>query len=207
MGTSRFKDIITYEKLKEHLKISNAICYISGTGSGKSYWVENILYKHGRVLFVTSRRSKLDQDLNHVDTTWNINEILNEQNDCHHLLTNHGLASIVKSATIFRDDGFPENYCLDQYINLFDYIVIDEVHSIISDASFSDDVCMVQYFMEYAVDMGKNVIVLTATDKLLEDYFEIYKNNECLRASEARQSRAYGAGRARFFCFGNDLQK
>lgn len=170
MGKLRFADIITYEELKKDLKKSNAICYVSGTGSGKSYWVENVLYKNGRVLFVTSRRTKLDQDLVHVDTTMSLFDIINRYTELHHLLTNHGLAQVVSKSTELRDDGMPANYLLDQYINLFDFIVIDEAHSIISDASFTDDSCLVQFFMEHAVELGKNVILLTATDKLLKNY-------------------------------------
>lgn len=41
---------------------TNLICIISGTGSGKSYWVKNDLSKYGRILFVTSRAAKVLQD-------------------------------------------------------------------------------------------------------------------------------------------------
>lgn len=171
MGTLDFDKVITYEEFTKDLEISNAICYVSGTGSGKSSWVENVLYQHGRVLFVTSRRAKVDQDLKHIDTTYSIFEILNQDSDRHHLITNHVLAEIVRSATSLREDDLPQNYLLDQYIELFDYIVIDEVHSIISDAGFSDDVCIVQFFMDYVAQRGRPIILLTATDKLLAHYF------------------------------------
>ena len=60
----RFSDIITEEIFESHLKENNALCYISGTGSGKSYWVKNFLMNKGKILFVTSRRAKVNEDYN-----------------------------------------------------------------------------------------------------------------------------------------------
>ena len=39
------------------------ILIAAGVGSGKTYWVKNVLSKQGRVLFITSRRAKVDEDV------------------------------------------------------------------------------------------------------------------------------------------------
>jgi len=60
---------------------------------------------------------------------------------------------------------------LKEFINIFDYIIIDEVHSIICDSTFADASFILQKFMEYAAFMlNKNVIILTATADLLNGY-------------------------------------
>ena len=61
MGDKYFSEIVNInEEVKNY---GNAICFVCGTGSGKSHWVKNVLTKKGKVLFITSRRAKVDEDL------------------------------------------------------------------------------------------------------------------------------------------------
>lgn len=44
-------------------KYGNKIMLIAGVGSGKSTWVKEVLSQKGNVLFVTSRRAKVEEDI------------------------------------------------------------------------------------------------------------------------------------------------
>ena len=54
------KDIFDIDKtIMEHGK---KILLLGGVGSGKSTWVTEVLTKKGRVLFITSRKAKVQED-------------------------------------------------------------------------------------------------------------------------------------------------
>ena len=179
MGNLYFSEVITEEQLEKDLKENNAICYIAGTGCGKSSWVKSVLAKGKRVLFVTSRRAKVNEDLDEEIFINDPIEYLNEKPICSLLLTNSQLSNLTKGF-LHLEHQLEFSNSLKDFINIFDYIVIDEVHSIVCDATFADSSFMVQKFMEHAAfNLNKNVIILTATAKLLEGYLntEFGKDN------------------------------
>lgn len=51
-------DVLDIDKLIE--KYGNKIMLIAGVGSGKSTWVKDVLTQKGNVLFITSRRAKVE---------------------------------------------------------------------------------------------------------------------------------------------------
>ena len=56
-------DVLDIDKLIE--EYGNKIMLIAGVGSGKSTWVKDVLTQKGHVLFITSRRAKVDEDIAH----------------------------------------------------------------------------------------------------------------------------------------------
>lgn len=56
-------DVLDIDKLIE--EYGNKIMLIAGVGSGKSTWVKDVLTQKGNVLFITSRRAKVDEDIAH----------------------------------------------------------------------------------------------------------------------------------------------
>lgn len=160
----RFKDLITDEVFEEHLKENNALCYISGTGSGKTEWVKEILITKGRALFVTSRKAKVNED--NKDDVFCSNLFKYNETNKSFLVTNSALARFIKSRPFEETKEY-----VDEFLKKLDYIVIDEIHSIICDSTFSRDVFTVKKFMEYAAFKKRMpVILLTATDQLIQDY-------------------------------------
>lgn len=136
---------------------------ISGVASGKSSWVKDVLSRKGSVLFVTSRKAKAEADKNNSSFTdvikWNTN-------DNQTLITNAGLARRIEHYTV---NGTQE---LDDFINHFDYIVIDEVHSIATDSLFADSCHTVLSFIEYVAELKKPIICMTGTPAPIQFYFE-----------------------------------
>lgn len=142
---------------------------ISGVASGKSSWVKNVLSQKGSVLFVTSRKAKAEADKN--DSSFS--DIINWNTyDNQTLITNAMLASLIEKRTV---NGLQE---LNDFINHFDYIVIDEVHSIATDSLFAESCSTVLSFIEYAAELKKPIVCMTGTPAPIQFYFE--ENDWCI---------------------------
>lgn len=170
MGDKYFSEIVNInEEVKNY---RNAICFVCGTGSGKSHWVKNVLTKKGKVLFITSRRAKVDEDLVDESFTDDIISSICKGRYERILITNHQLCCLIKK--VFDPTKYSD--CIstfDLIINEFDYIVVDEVHSIISDSTFTDDSFILKKFIEYtAFKMKKITILLSATIEYLKPYLK-----------------------------------
>ena len=146
-------DRIDIQKLVE--KEGNKIFLIAGVGAGKSTWVIKVLSEKGNVLFITSRRAKVDEDEMDSDFVNRINE-----ND---ILRKY--LTLVTNAKISKAlERWSENEgSLEKFVKRYDYIVVDEVHSIATDSTFADSSFGVKSFIEYAVESGKVVIAMTGT--------------------------------------------
>lgn len=143
-------DILKAEDLENY---GNKVCLVAGVGSGKNYWVENELTKHGKVLLVTSRKAVKDQTLTREiftdHTSW--------QDDNDKTCTHQMLGTFVKN------NYFPG---LSKQETAFDYVVIDEAHAIITDASFSDAPFYLWEFLKHV--KSKKVILMSATISCIE---------------------------------------
>ena len=60
MEKARLSDVINYE---EHISPYRIIEVVSGVGSGKNYWVENVLMEKYHVLLITSRKAKVEETM------------------------------------------------------------------------------------------------------------------------------------------------
>ena len=58
MKEKRLSEVIDYDV---HIKPYRIIDIVSGFGSGKNHWVENVLMNQMRVLLVTSRKAKVEE--------------------------------------------------------------------------------------------------------------------------------------------------
>lgn len=149
-------DVFDIDKvIEEHGK---KIMLIAGVGAGKSSWVKDVLTKKGNVLFVTSRRAKVDEDIgNSVFSTF----VKEPENEKYSLITNAKLARILQNAHL------DSSMTVDEFLDYYDYIVVDEVHSIATDSSFD-----LFTFIEYAAETDHTVIVMTGTPEPVELYFK-----------------------------------
>lgn len=156
---------IDIDKLTQ--KNIHKIFLIAGVGAGKSTWVKEILPEKGNVLFVTSRRAKVDED--EKDSIFvnraNPNDISKHY---YNVITNSKLEKSLKEWS--EKKGY-----LEKFTKRYDYIVIDEVHSMATDATFADSSFGVKTFIEYVVSLGKTIICMTGTPEPVESYF--YKNH------------------------------
>lgn len=146
--------------VEEHGK---KLVVVAGTGAGKSTWVKEVLTQKGRVLFVTSRKIKVKADTE-ASCFSEVFKWGTEDNQT--LITNAKLAYLIRN--IVEDT----RHDIEEFLNHFDYIVIDEVHSIATDSAFADSCPHVLSFIEYAVEKGKTVIAMTGTLEPMKWYFQ-----------------------------------
>lgn len=152
--------------VEEHGK---KIVIVSGVGSGKTTWVKETLARNGRVLFITSRRAKADEDL--ADSSFErLEHGINDDNL--YITTNAGLESLLRSIYYVRFNNGIDDSAYERLMSAFDYLVVDEVHSIATDSSFAHSSFTVHAFMHYALDKGKVVIGLTGTFEPMEDFYQ-----------------------------------
>lgn len=163
-GTELYvSDVITDidRELKKH---QNKLFLIAGVGAGKSSWVKDVLAKKGNVLFVTSRRAKVDEDIN--DSCFeNVIRLGGEEHQT--LITNAKLAKILENMNL--KSGF---MTIDQFLDHYDYIVIDEVHSMVTDSTFAKSSFGLLNFIEYVAKKKKNIICMTGTPEPVKEYFK-----------------------------------
>lgn len=149
------------EELKQH---DNKIFLIAGVGAGKSSWVKKVLALKGNVLFVTSRRAKVDEDIN--DSCFE--NIVRFSDDEHQaLITNAKLAKVIENLNLRSGD-----MNIDNFLNNYEYIVIDEIHSMATDSIFAKSSFGLLNFIEYAVKKKKKVICMTGTPEPVQKYFK-----------------------------------
>lgn len=156
---------------QEIKKYGNLLCYVAGPGSGKSSWVTNELIKKGKVLYITSRIAKvLEDEKNSV--------FKNDIDAMYPVVTNSKLFSYINKITNFCDIGENQK-SINKFIDRFDYIVIDEVHSLATDSTYQYAAFMVQKFIEYAgFKKGKPIIAMSATIEPIENYIKCCKYND-----------------------------
>ena len=168
MSDKYLSDVIgDIDKLvEEHGK---KIVIVSGVGSGKTTWVKETLARRGRVLFVTSRRAKADEDLADSDFERLENGI---NTDNLYITTNAGLESLLRDIYNVRFSNGINDSVYEKLMGAFDYLVVDEVHSIATDSSFAHSSFTVHAFMHYAIEKGKIVIGLTGTLEPMADFYQ-----------------------------------
>lgn len=162
----RFSEVVNWET---HIEPYRLVQFIAGVGSGKNYWVEHNLMQKKRVLLITSRKAKVKEtshklgiaskpDLKALDCRC-CGKLLESEarkyNSC--VLNNSHIETYWKH--MFNPND--ERTFLWKY---FDVIVVDEAHSLATDASFSDAPFHLYSFLNYVYKQKcVKLIFMTAT--------------------------------------------
>lgn len=153
-----FSDIVD---LKENLeKNGNILCYIAPCGTGKTHFIMDKnegLASKGKVLCMTSRKAKVDED-----EASEKNDFENNFKSDNCEVTNLKLLYKIKSLMEYGHNTDK----IDEFIEKFDYIVVDEVHALACDSLFQNNLVTIISFLKYAALVhSKPIIVLSATVK------------------------------------------
>lgn len=150
------EDIVSCDKQK--------IFIFSGVGSGKNYFVEHVLAEKGNILYVSSRRAKVDEILfgglgqEHIEWKKEFNDVVTT--------TNYGIELLVKNE---KFGSGPLNKILEH----FDYFVIDEAHSLFTDSTFASSAFHVNALMTHIlINTHIKVILMTGTPEPLKDMLD-----------------------------------
>ena len=125
-------------------------------GSGKNYWVENELAKRGNVLLITSRKAIKDE-IRYKENEFKSSSIIKSTFESQCVVMTHS-----KLAKMIRNSELPQNLISECGESYFDFIVIDEAHSVVCDSTFTDSAFHLWTFIQYAIK-NTTVILMSAT--------------------------------------------
>jgi len=172
--------------LERDIGTHRLIRLIAGVGAGKNTWVNALAMQGYRVLLITSRVTTaqaqakkmgadrwLDFDrLFEVDIEEEWGSLPpNAQKKV--VCTN---AHIEKYATLRYDPDKPKTHIWDK----FDFIILDEAHSMTEDATFADAPFYIQRFLNHAHHYGTHckIIMMTGTPEPIDWLFDSQKSQE-----------------------------
>lgn len=160
MGNKYLSDVLLADDILDANE--NRICILAGVGAGKNTFVTEHLRGHGNIFFVSSRRMTINKML----LEEICQEVVNwdEVGDELFTTTNYGVELLVKNER-FSTTGIKN---LIEHYNIF---VIDEFHSIQSDATFANSAFHLYSFLDYISEKypNKKIIVMTGTQEPIKD--------------------------------------
>ena len=190
IGEKRVSQVVDYER---DIKGKRLIRLSAGVGSGKNYWICEIAKKYPdlRILLVTSRINIVNAQAKKLkaQTFINIDELtLNDENgeSCRNekykrvACTNARIEHFIKNK-------YSESNPTTHIWNYFDLIVVDEVHSLTLDATFSDSPFYIANFIKQAYMNNPNcdIIFMSGTQEPIDWFFrglqDITTNIDCFK--------------------------
>ena len=174
MGDKYLSEVISAKDIAECEE--QKICIYSGVGSGKNWFVENELIHYGNILYITSRRAKVNEIL--IDRLCQERIIWDKECEDVVTTTNYGIQMLVKN------EKFGNNFV--RIMEHFDFVVVDEAHSMFTDATFAESAFHVHTFIKYVEDKYPNIkiILMTGTPEPMSIIGKEYKvfdvREECI---------------------------
>ena len=168
MGNKYLSEVIEEHK-KEILGDNSLVLITAGVGAGKNTWIQNYLTQEldssETILFITSRKLIKEQMLKDSSFSDDINFC--SAFKYNYVITHH------KLKTYFKD-----YQSLERLKNLnIKYLIIDEVHSLIADSTYTDTAFYLYELINYfSITKGIKVICLSATTKEVEPFFKHFSN-------------------------------
>ena len=168
----RFSEVVDWDK---HIEPYRLVQFTAGVGSGKNHWVENDLMLKKRVLLITSRKAKVKETEHKLGICSKIDLNAFKNRDKGLLLGDEALKyqncicnnSHIENYWKYKFDPNDRQTFLWEY---FDVIVIDEAHSLATDATFSDAPFHLYSFLNYVFQQKTvKLIFMTATPNPILD--------------------------------------
>lgn len=182
ISTKRVSDVVDLER---DILPYRLIQLVAGVGAGKNYWVDQISRekkeggKSYNTLLITSRAMTANTQAGKMkaDRWIDLKEISRESfgkvPPTKVVVTNSGIEHFLKKQYSPDDDK-------THIWNYFDFIILDEAHSLATDATFADAPFYVHQFLRHALHKNKNchIIIMTGTPEPIEWLFsEELKNH------------------------------
>lgn len=155
-------------KMEEHIDPYRVVQIIAGVGAGKNYWAGELIKKGYRVLLITSRAAIANAQAIKlgIDRWLDLEKIYESNNEwweedgklkqSNVICTNAGIETFAKSQ-------YDPNNAKTHLWNLFDFIILDEAHSVSADAAFSSAPFHVEKFLKHCYAKNKNLKIIFMT--------------------------------------------
>lgn len=165
-------EIIDFER---DIRPYRIIQIYSGVGSGKNYWVETLAERGFDILLITSRKATADAQAQKLKgSRWiNLERLIAQKESSKEpeqkkvIVTNAGIERFFKKTF---DLEKPQTYLWDY----FDFIILDEAHSLVSDATFTDSPFYVKNLFIGAYSRKKDckLVFMTGTNDPIKELFK-----------------------------------
>lgn len=158
-------DVLDYD---EHISPYRVVQLIAGVGSGKNTWVEKVLMKKYKVLLVTSRKSKVEETHSRLGLKKSININALEKQALNQLIAerkiNNSCVCNNWQIEYYMKNFFDRNNPTTYLWKYFDLIIVDECHSLATDATYCDAPFYLYDFLDAVyINSDKKIILMTAT--------------------------------------------
>lgn len=179
MGTDQEKPYLSdvIKNYETEIEVHNLIRLYAGVGAGKNTWTKKLAEEGYNILLITSRAVTADTQSKKLDAyrkiilrklcdsgdAWGEDDVIQRRVVC----TNADIEWFVKE--LYKADDSKT------YIwNLFNYIFLDEAHSLTSDASFAESPFYVEMFLKYAHQQNPKckIILMSGTQAPIDWLFE-----------------------------------
>ena len=153
---------------------------IAGVGAGKNYWVRKLsepgevakgYAEHGyKVLLITSRRATADAQVIELsaDKNFHFKDLFDQDNQWGTKPNSQKVVCCTNSYIEYYAKHLYDPEDKQTHVwNMFDFIILDEVHSMVCDATFSDAPFHVISFLQYAYRQSKKcrIVMMSGTPK------------------------------------------
>lgn len=171
-------DIIDFQR---DIKPYNLILIHAGVGAGKNTWTKQLAEQGYHVLVITSRAITANVQAQKLSADRRIDfNNLHNLNNCHSQKNNTSGRIVCTNADIehYVKEKFDPNDPNTHIWNSFDFIILDEAHSLVTDASFADSPFHVLTFLDYAHKCNPScrIILMTGTPEPIESLIHIWDN-------------------------------
>ncbi len=180
MEKPRLAQVVDWEK---HIAPYRIIEMVAGVGAGKNYWVENVLMQEHKVLLITSRKAKVEE----TSLRSNIPNYINLN-----ILENRDLGVLWEDTEMRYRNCVCNNSQIESYVKYtynpenekthlwkyFDVIVVDEAHSLATDATFATAPFHLASFLNVVRKKSNaKIIFMTATPTPLQPLLQNQKKS------------------------------
>jgi len=174
MPNQFISDIITEEEIAKW-KLGDRILITSQTGSGKSQWVKDILYEYcvqnnKKILLLSNRVALKGQ--NEKELSGVKEEVIKIKN-----------YQTLESSVLYGNQ-------LDDLFSNFDYIVLDEIHYLLSDSAFNGNTDILLNCVKFP-QKNKIFIFITATPQAILLYNKNYEHKYALEQDYSFIEKVY----------------
>ena len=160
---------------------------ISPIGCGKTHYAVNVLSQDKRVIYLcdnSNLKTQLLEEYDRIKSTYDNKPI-------------QGFSNTEITIMTYKEFGRRVKYDVnDEYINTFELIIADEIHSLVEYMGFNNDVELA-HALRFLLSLHKvPIIMMTATEyyltKLMKEYPNLYDNFNVIDLSDNKEIRRYG---------------
>lgn len=167
-------DVINYER---DIKGHRLIRLSAGVGAGKNYWTGRLAAQGFRVLVITSRAITAEAQAEKLgaDLKINIKRLIDSNGEWGTACWDAQTKVVCTNAHIatFLRKHYKKDDPATHIWNKFDFIILDEAHSLSCDATFADSPFYVERFLKYAYRENPNchIVLMSGTQEPIDWLF------------------------------------